>query len=1076
MKNRIASFRLMIVAISSKPGNRSAGHLCGLALLGCVVAIFFCVRVSAASSTNTERTSIEEFLNSFNGTKELAQPFQLEGDICALLPRRGLLVLQDSSAAVLIELPSLDASLSVGEHIVMEGRQCVLTRTRFGVRVSGMPVIDNDGLHSKLEKSGSISLQPGRQPFRLEWFNGPAEFFLSLEYEGPSIARRKLPASAFSNARDGGVVRPGLAYSVYEGYGWQSLPDFTVLESVTNGLAPNLRIDYRTRDQFCALVFSGFIDIKEAGLYTFHLTSDDGSRLYIGQPDIHYEIVPRTGDAHVTAQKFQLNSIDRGRPRWVQAEGEVAFVGQNQRSLEIEMDVSGRRLPVTIVDGTGLFSSNLLRHWIQVTGTCEFSGDAKDGRLVGIFVPDASHVQIHDLSVNAKNGGSIEELTTAARVRRLKPDVASQRIPSQVRGVVIYATPTAAVLEDSSGGVFVGCASNSWVNEPAVGELWEMEGVTDPGYFSPVLVASRATFLGYTSMPEPIQPTQDQLMNGNLDAEYGELHGVITSVSSTQIDLLMPDGKVSVIGSVDRPLPKLPDAVAGGGTLVGSVVRIRGCFATLVDLHSRKVIPGKIFIYPAVVELEDPSPRDPFQLPAGKTSDFLWFQGPASALQRTKLTGQVLYALAGECFVLDGDSGFRVRANDLTNLTSGDLIEAVGFPKLGGPSPVLQEARIRITGHAELPAPVQITSEGLLNRNRDSTLVRMQATLITDSIRQGERVLELQSGPSSFVARMRLDRRSMTLLAPGCQLQLTGVYAAANEDNWRAGKSNVPFELLLKDVASIVVLQKPPWWTVERALAVVGILAGGLTLTFIWVGLLQRKVELRTAQLKQEIEDRQLAEQHRAVEQERTRLAQDLHDELGAGLTEVSMLGALAETPAVSNEAKKEYLQQLTSVARSLVASLDEIVWAVNPRNNSITSLVSYFSLFAEPFLRLAGVACRFRVAENIPESELDPQLRHGIFCAFKEALNNAVRHSKATEVQIVFDLIGDEFVLSVIDNGCGFDWVSGSPGQDGLIGIQQRMRRLGGGSVVASRPGQGTTVEIHLPFNKSQHGQNRNC
>jgi signal transduction histidine kinase len=1013
-------------------------------------------------------------LSGFDGTKEVAQSFRLKGDICALVPRRGLLVLQDSSSAVLMELPSVDPALAVGQHLVITGKQCALTRTRFGVRVSGLPIIDNDGLHSKQEKSGTISLPAGMQPMRLEWFNGPAEFFLELEYEGPSVARCELPASAFWTTSDGSQLKQGLAYSVYEGYGWHSLPDFSAIEPITNGVAANLRTDYRTRDQYCAVAFNGFIQIKEAGLYTFHLTSDDGSRLYIGKPDIHYEIVPRSGKAHFAPEKFQLNSVEWGRPRWVQAEGEVAFVGRDQRNLEIEMDVSGRRLPVTIVDGTGLFSSDLLRHWVQVTGTCEFSGDAKDGRLVGIFVPDATHVQIHDLAKGVKNG-SVDELTTAAQVRRLKPDMASQRIPSRVRGVVIYATPAAAVLQDASGGVFVNCSSNLWANQPGVGELWEMEGVTDPGYFSPVIVANRGTFLGYTSMPEPIQPTQDQLMNGNLDAEYGELHGIITSVSSSQIDLSMPDGKVTVIGTADRPLPKLPDLGPGGGTLVGSVVRIRGCFATLVDLQSRQVIPGKIFIYPAVVEMEDPSPSNPFQLSTGKLSDFLWFQAPASALQRTKLAGQVLYALPGECFVADGGAGFRVRANDLPNLRVGDLVEAVGFPKLGGPSPVLQQANIRTVGHAELPPPVQLTSDGLLNRNRDSTLVRVEATLISDSVRRDERVLELQSGASSFVARLKCDPRTTKLLPAGCLLQLTGVYAAANEDVGRAGKSNVPFELLLNE-SSIVVLQKPPWWTVGRALAVVGVLAGGLTLTFVWVGLLQRKVELRTAQLKREIEERQLAEQHRAVEQERTRVAQDLHDELGAGLTEVSMLGALADTPVISTEAKKEYLQQLTSVARSLVASLDEIVWAVNPRNDSIASLVSYFSLYAEPFLQLAGIACRFRVADKIPESQLDPQHRHGMFCAFKEALNNAVRHSKATEVQIAFDAIGDEFVLSVIDNGRGFDLVSAAPGQDGLIGIQQRMQRLGGRGVITSRPGHGTTVEIHLPLNKSQYGQNRNC
>jgi signal transduction histidine kinase len=314
------------------------------------------------------------------------------------------------------------------------------------------------------------------------------------------------------------------------------------------------------------------------------------------------------------------------------------------------------------------------------------------------------------------------------------------------------------------------------------------------------------------------------------------------------------------------------------------------------------------------------------------------------------------------------------------------------------------------------------------------------------------------------------------LLPAGCRLQLTGVYASADEDQDNVGANLAPFELLLNSSAGIVVLQQPPWWTIRRAITAMAALAGALGVTFIWVALLRRKVEERTAQLKQEIEERQLVEQHHAVEQERSRVAQNLHDELGAGLTEVSMLGSLANTPAIPPETKDRYLNQLTQTARSLVTSLDEIVWAVNPHYDSAASLASYFSLFAESFLNLAGIACRLRVVDDIPEYPLDSKLRHGIFCAFKEALNNVIRHSGATEVQLVFEVVGEQLVLSVIDNGRGFEFVSGSPGKDGLTGLCQRMHQLGGDCQIASQPGHGTKVEFHLPLSGVQNGQSRNC
>src|SRR5438132_9581192 len=144
------------------------------------------------------------------------------------------------------------------------------------------------------------------------------------------------------------------------------------------------------------------------------------------------------------------------------------------------------------------------------------------------------------------------------------------------------------------------------------------------------------------------------------------------------------------------------------------------------------------------------------------------------------------------------------------------------------------------------------------------------------------------------------------------------------------------------------------------------------------------------------------------MEQERTRVAQDLHDELGAGLTEVGILGSLAKNPSVPAAERERYLDRLTEAARSLVTGLDEIVWAVNPHYDSVASLASYYSLFAQRFLNLAGIACRLHIAEAFPDYPLDSRIRHGTFLAFKEALNNIVRHSGATEVELKIEVAED--------------------------------------------------------------------
>ena len=215
-------------------------------------------------------------------------------------------------------------------------------------------------------------------------------------------------------------------------------------------------------------------------------------------------------------------------------------------------------------------------------------------------------------------------------------------------------------------------------------------------------------------------------------------------------------------------------------------------------------------------------------------------------------------------------------------------------------------------------------------------------------------------------------------------------------------------------------LERPPWWTVQHALMVAGLLAGALGLAFVWITLLHQKVELRTAQLQAEILERQRVEQAKAIEQERTRVAQDLHDELGSGLTTMGLLGALVNNPATPPGKKAGYLEQITHSAYSLVTAMDEIVWAINPQHDSIASSASYYAYFAQPFLNAAGIACRLEIADHFTEHPLDLHLRHGVFLAFKEALNNVVRHSGATEVTIKILTASGQFIIAIEDNGRG--------------------------------------------------------
>ena len=215
---------------------------------------------------------------------------------------------------------------------------------------------------------------------------------------------------------------------------------------------------------------------------------------------------------------------------------------------------------------------------------------------------------------------------------------------------------------------------------------------------------------------------------------------------------------------------------------------------------------------------------------------------------------------------------------------------------------------------------------------------------------------------------------------------------------------------------------------------------------------------------------RKLAVLERAqlLERERARIAQDLHDDLGTGLTEIHVASALGLDPSASAHEVSGSLHEISQRARQMVLALDEIVWAVNPKNDNLGSLASYFCNFAEQFLRPANIACRLDVANELPATPLPSEKRHSLFLAFKEALNNVMRHSEARTVELGIRVMDDRMTIEVADDGRGFTVVTDHPGADGLANMRTRMQEMGGQFEFASELGKGTRVKFILPLRES--------
>ena len=214
-------------------------------------------------------------------------------------------------------------------------------------------------------------------------------------------------------------------------------------------------------------------------------------------------------------------------------------------------------------------------------------------------------------------------------------------------------------------------------------------------------------------------------------------------------------------------------------------------------------------------------------------------------------------------------------------------------------------------------------------------------------------------------------------------------------------------------------------------------------------------------------------EQQRTLERERSRIAQDLHDDLGASLAEISLLGGMSQRPTISPERARQNIGEITAKSRAMLRALDEIVWAVNPQHDTASSVKNYFCQYAQHLLRLTPIRCRLEVESDLPSLILNSEQRHGLFLAFKEALSNVISHSDASEAWIRILAPENCLTIQVDDNGKGFSSASPAEGADGLGNMQRRLHQLGGRCEIESTPGKGTVIRFLLPMGRLQPGSN---
>ncbi|MBX2990380.1 MAG: hypothetical protein KF749_04330 [Bacteroidetes bacterium] len=208
-----------------------------------------------------------------------------------------------------------------------------------------------------------------------------------------------------------------------------------------------------------------------------------------------------------------------------------------------------------------------------------------------------------------------------------------------------------------------------------------------------------------------------------------------------------------------------------------------------------------------------------------------------------------------------------------------------------------------------------------------------------------------------------------------------------------------------------------------------------------------------------------LLEQERALERERARISRTMHDELGASLTSISVLSEIAKRGLSLSHEAQATIQKISDTARHVVGNLDEIVWAVNPKNDTLDSLAAYIAEYVERYFELTQVKCRFDFPGVIPPLPLTAEVRHNTFLVIKEALTNVLKYAGATTVRIGLCADEESFELSIQDDGKGFSMETVSRFSNGITNMKRRIEEIGGRFEIHSQPAKGTIVKIRFSF-----------
>jgi signal transduction histidine kinase len=1059
--------------------------------LGCLLSFCgvenlfpLCAGNLGASQTSQALTNINQFREMFTENADTACPFHLIGMVTMVDTNRNLFVLQDDTGAMAVDLNGRRGSLEPGQLISIQGAKAspyFKSFPNYPYQPSGSDIRDsfeapsNWGEYHLTRMRGYLHPPlTGKYTFWIASDNS-SELWLSSDDE-PRKAKRiafikdwvkEHEWSHFPSQRSETIslsadktyyieaISEQLQLDENLAVAWQP-PGFR--QSILDGryLAPLVESQDRTtltatngilREYWTNYTLGNVVGIIGQKPFTSMFVLKNAQVTVLGRG-----VWPE-------AQRILLDQplLPENNYHWVKTHGTITFIGVNGNSVVLELAYNGTLAQVRVSNWEVSSLHSFQNRQVQVEGVCEGMQTANGYLVPGLIWTSGKE----NISLMESTNADTYSVATTSLDHFADESSESNHIWSgfvSVSGVVTFNDQVLGkdflFIQDDAAGIDISQADHHF-SQLQVGQWVEVGGTLVPGGYTPSLNPTVLTILGGRPMPQPVTQPVEIPVTASRNGQWTELEGVVRYINTNGTIMIM--GKSGLVSAWVGQTSK--DALK---SYVDSTLRLRGVLSMAAGEDPILLVPSRSF-----VEVEDEAPEDPFGILSCCTTEIGDAAASAKWVHRVKIGGIVIYLNGRSIFVQDARGG--VRANLLNNNHSvkvGDKVEVVGFPQDGTLSKTLTEALVRVIDSNVALNPRQLNLTKTKLADYYDTLVSLEATILAQKTQGSDQILDLQEGQHFYQAVLSSHFGQLQVFEPGSDLKITGVFNVghvgsigknSNEEN----DLSEPVKIFLRDPQDVVLLKGAPWWTWKGFILLAGILLTVIITGLLVIYVLRRRLERQ--RLAKFIFSRQILQ---GQEEERRRIAVNLHDTLGQNLLIIKNQSHLAMQSPKDESAIHHRLSEISEVTAQAIEEVRQITRNLRPYQLDRFGLTHAIRAIIKQMSENTPILFASHVDEI--DGTFDKESEIHVYRIIQESINNIIKHSGATEATIVIKKNTTIVSLSIRDNGRGFDITLDRHVGFGLNSIIERVWILGGQSEIDASPGRGTNLIFKIPIFRS--------